>query len=216
MVSGIPQGPRLSRRETLGPRREESSAQMAIENPWKTLGSREIYQNPWLRLREDEVIHPNGERGIYGVVETHAATGVCALTPDLEVVLVGQYRYPTESYSWEIVEGGAQPGERPLEAIQRELKEEAGLVARKWGPLAEEIQLSNCISAELGYIYWAEDLMETEACPDDTEILDVKRVPLTKCLQMIESGEITDAVSIMGLLLLERRLRTENREGWGG
>ena len=105
---------------------------MSTENPWKRIESRTVYTNPWLTLREDRVIRPDGKSGIYTVVETRIATGVVALTPDEEIYLIGQYRYPTEEYSWEIVEGGSDPGEDPLDTAKRELREEAGLVAAQW------------------------------------------------------------------------------------
>ncbi|NDC38040.1 MAG: NUDIX hydrolase, partial [Proteobacteria bacterium] len=101
---------------------------MSTDNPWKTLSSKVMYQNPWISVREDQVIRPDGSPGIYGVVETKVATGVVALTPEHKVILVGQYRYPLQQYSWEIVEGGAEHGEDPFVAIQRELEEEVGRV----------------------------------------------------------------------------------------
>lgn len=180
-----------------------------MENPWKTLGSREIYRNPWLSLREDRVIRPDGVEGIYGVIDTRIATGVCALTPDRELYLVGQYRYPTQCYSWEIVEGGSDPGEHYLDAMKRELREEAGLVAARWTPLGHEIHLSNCISSEIGYIYLAEELTEVEAEPEGTEVLEIRKLPFEECVAMIDRGEIVDAVSVLGILLLERHLRTQ-------
>ena len=179
---------------------------MTNSNPWTRTDSRVIYQNPWLTLREDRVINPNGGEGVYSVVETRVATGVVALTRDCEVYLVGQYRYPTEGYSWEIVEGGADPGEAPLAAIQRELQEEAGLAARCWTPLGGEIHLSNCISSEAGYLFLAEELETCEPDPEETEILEVKRVPFRQALAMVDEGLITDAMSIMGLLRAERFL----------
>ena len=98
-------------------------------NPWKRLSTREVFRNAWLTLREDGVIRPDGEEAKYTVVDTRVATATIALTPDNHVYLIGQYRYPTDMYSWELVEGGADEGEDPLEAAQRELEEEAGLIA---------------------------------------------------------------------------------------
>lgn len=174
---------------------------MSTENPWKRLDTRHIYRNPWMSVREDKVIRPDGQEGIYGVVETRIATGVVALTPEREVYLVGQYRYPTDMYSWEIVQGGTDEGEDPLEACQRELQEEAGLIARRWERLGGEVHLSNCISSEIGYVYLAEDLIETEATPDGTEVLQVRKAPLEEALMMAKTGGIVDAVSIIGVFL---------------
>lgn len=177
-------------------------------NPWKRLSSREIYRNPWMALREDRVIRPDGKEGIYGVVETRIATAVVALTPEHHVYLVGQYRYTVDAYSWEVIEGGADPGEAPLEAARRELREEAGLVASKWTRLGPEIHLSNCISSEIGYCYLAEELSETQAEPDGTELLEVRRIPFREALEMAEAGEIKDAMSLIALYRADRCLQT--------
>lgn len=189
----------------------EGNNDMSTENPWKRLDTRTVYTNPWMTVREDRVIRPDGQEGIYGVIQTRIATGVVALTPALEVVLVGQYRYPTDMYSWEIVQGGADHGEDPLSACKRELQEEAGLIAKSWYQLGGEVHLSNCISSERGFIYLAEDLTQTEATPDGTEVLQVRTVPLRVAVQMSTSGEIVDAVSVIGILLAEKWLHSNNR-----
>jgi len=179
---------------------------MSQENPWKTLGSKLIYKNPWITLREDSVIRPDGNPGIYGVVESKIATGVVALTPDNEVYLIGQYRYPTKHYSWEIVEGGSEPGEDPFDTIQRELQEEAGLVAESWIQLGDEYHLSNCFTAEIGMLYLARGLSVVPVNPDPTEVLTVRKVRFSEAIAMVDSGEIKDGVSIVGLLRAERYL----------
>lgn len=169
-------------------------------NPWQTRSSREIYENPWIRVREDAVIRPDGNEGIYSVVEMRGATGVVAIDEDGLVVLVGQYRYPTRRYSWELIQGGADPGEAPLAAIQRELREEGGLAAGRWEQLGGEIQVSNCVTDELGYLYLARDLeVVGEPEPEGTEVLALKRVPLAEAVAQALSGEISDGMSVIGL-----------------
>ncbi len=180
---------------------------MTEKNPWKRLGTRLIYQNAWLSLREDQVIRPDGKPGIYSVVETRIATAIVAIDADKNVYLVGQYRYPTDVYSWELPEGGTDPGEAPLAAAQRELREEAGLIADAWTQLGGEVHLSNCISSEVGYFYLAEDLHATASQPEGTEVLQVRRLPFGECVAMVDSGEIVDAMSIIGILRAERFLR---------
>src|ERR1051325_382654 len=105
------------------------------KNPWRTLSSEEVYENPWIKVREDAVVHPDGEQGIYGVVHfKNVAIGVLPVEDDY-IYLVGQYRYPLEKYSWEIPEGGCPEGEDFLQAAQRELAEETGLRADNWQEL---------------------------------------------------------------------------------
>ena len=183
-------------------------------NPWTTVDSRVVYDNPWMSVREDQVVRPDGRPGIYGVMSAkQVATGVVALTDALEVWLVGQYRYPTEVYSWELIEGGADPARPILEGAQRELREEAGLTAAEWIPLGGEIHLSNSITAERGYLYLARGLERVgDPEPEGTEVLTLDLVPFAEALARVERGEIQDAFSIMGLLLAERWLRA--RGAW--
>ena len=180
---------------------------MSENNPWKTISTRHIYKNAWIQVREDQVLRPDGSPGIYGVLESKVATGVVALTERNEVYLVGQYRYPTKHYSWEIIEGGAEPGEAPLSAVKRELREEAGLEARSWEELGGEIHLSNCFSAEVAHLYIARDLTVVPPQPDVTEILEVRCLPFAEAMKMVDSGEIKDAMSIIGLLRAARVLK---------
>ena len=175
-------------------------------NPWKTLDSRPIYENPWISVREDKVTRPDGMEGIYGVVATRIATGVVALTPDRQVYLVGQHRYPFNQYSWEIIEGGSDPTESALDAARRELREEAGLEAQEWLQLGQEFHLSNCYSSEVGVIFLARHLREVESEPDGTEDLRLTRASFEECISLVDNGFIKDSVSIIGLLRAEKFL----------
>jgi 8-oxo-dGTP pyrophosphatase MutT (NUDIX family) len=177
---------------------------MPESNPWKTLSTKHIYTNPWITVREDQVIRPDGSEGIYGVVDTRIASAVVALTPENEVYLVGQFRYTTDVYSWEVIAGGGEKNEDPLVTAKRELKEEAGITAQTWTTLSENIQMSNCYTSEIGYIYLARDLEISEPEPDDTEELLLKKIPLEDALAQIDSGEITDAFSIIALHRTQR------------
>ena len=179
---------------------------MSSDNPWKTLSSREIYSNPWFSVREDQVIRPDGKPGIYGVVSSRIATGVVALSEKNEIYLVGQFRYPMNAYSWEIIEGGTDDGETPLDCIKRELREEAGLLATEWREIPGEIHLSNCYTSERGFLFIARGLTEVPAEPDGTEVLTVKKLPFNDALAMVERGEINDGMSVIGILRAKRML----------
>ena len=115
---------------------------MSEENPWLTTGTRLVYDNPWIRVREDQVIQPDGKESIYGVVEfKNIAIGVLPIDSEGFVHLVGQFRYPIDRYSWEIPEGGCPEGEDPLAAAKRELLEETGLSASNWEELRPHVSL---------------------------------------------------------------------------
>ncbi|MDX6693738.1 MAG: hypothetical protein QOF02_1341 [Blastocatellia bacterium] len=169
------------------------------KNPWTTLASSEVYDNPWIRVREDKVVRPDGEQGIYGVVHyKNVAIGILAVEDD-HFYLVGQYRYPLDKYSWEIPEGGCPEGEDLLSAAQRELAEETGLRAENW-QLLGEAHLSNSVSDEYAVWFLATSLTQGEHHPEGTEQLNVRRVSSKEVLRMIATGEITDALSLLAIM----------------
>lgn len=175
-----------------------------FDNPWKTLNSRAIYENAWIKVREDSVLRPDGQPGIYGVVSPkNRAIGVVPLHDDGTVTLVGQFRYTLNQYSWEIPEGGCPFDEEPQQAARRELQEETGLLATQLVPLGGELHLTNSISDERGYLFLATGLTQGEDNPEATEQLLLRRVPLHEALQMALNGEINDALTVLGLLLAQ-------------
>ena len=186
----------------------EQEGEGESRGPWRRLSTRPIYSNPWIEVREDQVICPDGNPGIYGVVEFQTwAIGVVPLAANGDTFLVGQYRYTLDIYSWEIPEGGGAKTETPLEAAQRELREEAGIAAARWTYLGEA-HLSNSATDEVGCVFLAEDLTFGEAEPDGTEEIAVRRLPFQEAVQMALSGEISDALAIIGLLRADYYLRT--------
>ncbi|WNJ19830.1 NUDIX hydrolase [Pontibacter sp. G13] len=170
-------------------------------NPWTTLNSFQMYENPWISLTEHQVLNPSGKPGIYGVVHFKGdAVGVVPYD-DGHVWLVGQYRYALNQYSWEIPEGGSPPGESTLDTAWRELKEETGLTAEHYEPLLE-MHLSNSVSDEWGIVYLATGLSMGDAEPEDTEDLKVCRMPLDEVFSKIESGQITDSLTVASIYKL--------------
>jgi len=175
---------------------------MAI-NPWKLLGSKIQYDNPWIRVEEDSVINPSGAQGIYGRVHfKNVAVGIIPIDEEGNTWLVGQYRYPLNDYSWEIPEGGCPSGESELDAAKRELKEETGLTAKKWEKLLR-IHTSNSVSDERGIVFVAKDLTLGKTQFEDTEDLKIKKLPLEEAFQMVLDGKITDSISMAALLKLK-------------
>jgi 8-oxo-dGTP pyrophosphatase MutT (NUDIX family) len=172
---------------------------MDVTNPWKTLESKRIYENPWISIKEDQVIQPDGKPGIYGTVHfKNKAIGVLPIDDQGYTYLVGQYRYPLDEYSWEIPEGGSPIGESALGGAKRELLEETGLRAREWRLLGTA-HLSNSVSDEVALWYLATGLSQGDSCPEGTEKLEPKRVPFKEALNMVKRGLITDALSVLAI-----------------
>ena len=177
-------------------------------NSWKTLSKEDIYENPWIKLEEHQVINPAGGKGIYGKVHfKNTAIGIIPLDAHRNTWLVGQHRYTLNEWSWEIPEGGGPAETNVRDSAMRELKEETGLTAKKWTQILKT-HLSNSVSDEVGFIFLAEDLHEGDTDPEATEAdMIIRKLPFQEALTMVLTGEITDGLSVMGILRVARMLK---------
>lgn len=169
------------------------------KNPWKTLSSEVKYDNQWIRVIENKVINPAGKEGIYGVVHyKNIAIAVIPLDEENNTWIVGQYRYALHRYEWEVPEGGCPEEENPMEAAKRELLEETGLEAESL-ELIMETELSNSVSDEIGYTFIARGLKHIGSDPEETEQLQVRKLPFDEAFQMAMDGRIKDALSVASI-----------------
>lgn len=171
-----------------------------MKNPWKTLSSKIVYQTPFFRVRQDEVIRPNGEKGTYDVLETSGSVFILALDDEQKFPLIGQFRYPTGSYSLELPAGGRDKSSRnPLEDAKRELQEEVGLTAREWHEVGR-CYAFNGLSNEEMVTFIARDLKQTPQTEQEEEgILEVRYVSFSEAFDMMKKGEINDAQCITAI-----------------
>ncbi len=175
-------------------------------NPWQLIRSNPIYSNPWISVKEDQVVKPNGRKGIYGTVHfKNKALGIVPVDGEGYTWLVGQYRYPLDEYSWEIPMGGGPLDVDILSSAKRELKEETGLTAEKWTPLGR-VHTSNSVTDEEGFIFLAEELTEGVTDFEDTEVLSIRKVSLKEALAMVLTNQITDAISMIGIFKVAKQM----------
>ncbi len=178
------------------------------KKPWIKLSSKEVYENAWIKVEEHQVTNPAGKPGIYGkVLFKNKAIGVVPIDHEENIFLVGQHRYPLDQYSWEIPEGGCPIGqEDALDCAKRELLEETGLVAQEWHVLGK-IHTSNSVTNEDGIIFLAQNLTQLQADQEDCEDITVKKIPFKEAINMVMKSQITDSISMVGILMAEKWLQ---------
>lgn len=167
-----------------------------MTNPWKTLSSEVAYKSKWISIRHDEVIRPDGKPGTYDVLERPRSNQIIALNCRGEVCLVGQWRYPTGRYSWELPGGANDEGEDDLSTAKRELHEETGLVSKRWTYVGN-FSLLNGITPALVDVWLAEEAEQTnfnEAAEEG--ICRVITIPVDEVRSMIHRGEIENSAAI--------------------
>ncbi|HYL81735.1 MAG TPA: NUDIX hydrolase [Candidatus Acidoferrum sp.] len=175
--------------------RESSLARL----PWQQITSRRVYANKWMAIREDQVRLPDGRETIYGVVDCGNCVGVLPFVDRDHVLLVGQYRYVAQRFTWEMPTGGVRLGESLESAAQRELTEEAG---RRAGRLTwvSTYHTSKSVMNETAHLYRGDDLSPAEQSADETEFIERRVFPFSQVLDMVRRAEITDSMTVIAVL----------------
>src|SRR5678815_1747107 len=109
---------------------------MQEHNPFKIVGSRIVYENPWIKIHEDQVITPTGKDSVYAFMESDDSVIVAVLNDEHHIYVIRTFRYPVRTWNWELPGGGGAK-EDPATASKRELEEETGIVANSWTKLGE-------------------------------------------------------------------------------
>jgi len=187
-----------------GPRPDDSPL---ADTPWRREQRIERFSNPFFTIYEDQAWNRRADRHFpYGIISfCNRAVGILPLEPDGRVWLVGQHRYATDEFSWELPMGGVPPEMSLLDGAKKELKEETGLEAEDWEPLLQRVHLSNSVTDETGAVFLARGLAEGVMAPEASEELWVITTPLEDAVQATLDGRITDSLTVAGLLALAAR-----------
>ena len=171
----------------------------------KIISSKQVYDCGLFRVTEDEAVDPKTDFKIKRSVVRHIGSAVMmAVDEKKRVLLVRQYRLPAEKKMWELPAGRLDPGEKPLQAAKRELKEETGYKAAKWTKLASYYASPGFVQERMT-IYLAEELTAGEATPMDDEQIEARWFKRKELETMIADGEIEDGKTLIGFLTWRHR-----------
>lgn len=169
-------------------------------NPWTVKSTTRPFENAWFAIDTHDVTHPGGAAGTYSVIRVRRlAVGVLPIDEAGHVHLVGQWRFPLGRYSWEMPEGGGEPGEAGAVCAARELAEETGLTAAELRPILR-MDMSNSLTDERCEIFLATGLVAGEASPEPVEVLKRRVAPFREVLARALDGRIRDAMTVAAAL----------------
>ena len=163
-----------------------------------------LYNGKIFNVALEKVTLPNGVTKDREVIRHPGAAAMVPLLDDGNVVLVKQYRHAVNNYLWEIPAGTLEPDEEPMACAERELVEETGYEATNFDKLTEILPAPGYTDEHI-HIFLATGLTLAEQRLEDDEVLTVRPTPFDKAIEMIKTGEIQDAKTIVGLLLTSMR-----------
>lgn len=179
-------------------------------SPFRTVTSKVVWSCPWYSIRQDEIILPDGDHGIYNVVQHPGAAWVIPVTSDGFIALLYHYRYTVDAWCWEIPAGGIQAGLSLEDTALVELKEEVGGTASAI-EYAGSFYTANGICNEEAHIFIATGVYLGTPNHEPTEIMEVHLKPINEVLRMAHLNEISDGPTALALLLSEGRLLALHR-----
>ncbi len=182
---------------------------MQNRGPWKVLNTKEVYRNPWISVREDEVIHPNGKPGIFGILTLKHGAGVLAIDKKGNAHLIKEQRYALNSTSFEVANGGIDEGENPLDAAKRELLEELGLVSDTWVDLGI-FHPYTCVVECKSYLFLALNVEFEGHKRDDTEVIETFEISFDEAVNMVMDSKITQGESVATILKAKKYIEDNN------
>jgi ADP-ribose pyrophosphatase len=176
--------------------------------PYTILHSKPIYENQWLKLREDRVQRLGGEESVFSVVAMRPGVTVLAMEDDGDVYLVREFKYGIGQETLEAVSGTIESGESPEVAGLRELSEETGLIASEWIDMGVINPFTTIVNSP-NHTFLARRLSRARRAPQAGEKLEAAKMPFDDALRAVLRGEITHAASCV--LILKTKLFLEKK-----
>lgn len=172
---------------------------MQPHGPWQIVSSQTVYRDPWMHVRRDEVIRPDGAPGTYSVVQIKPGVAVLAVEEDGTAHLTDEFHYGIGRQSLEVVSGGIEPGEDAEATARRELREELGFEAVEWRALGTVDPFTSSLVSPT-QLYLARRLRYVGTAPEGTEQIRRVSVPLADAVEMVLDSRITHAPSCVAIL----------------
>ena len=185
---------------------------MRRHGPWQILATREIYRDPWIEVRRDEVIRPDGQPGSHCIVRMKPGVAVLALDDAGQVYLTEEFHYGIGRDALEVVSGGIEPGEEPLATAQRELAEELGIRAAEWTDLGTVDPFTTIVVSPTRLIL-ARTVSFGAADCDGTERIQCRSMPLAAAVEQVLSSGLTHAPSCVLILKAQMLVEREGKIG---
>jgi ADP-ribose pyrophosphatase len=176
---------------------------MMAEKRARIIRSETMFKGRVFSVRRDEIVEPDGLRGIREIVTHRGSVVVMPVFPNGDVLLVRQFRYAAGQSLWELVAGSREPSETPLAGARRELLEETGYTAKRFRLLIDIIPTPGFLTETMA-IFAAEGLTPGPAQPEDDEHIVARRFTQARVLSMIRSGAIRDGKTVAGILFYLR------------
>jgi ADP-ribose pyrophosphatase len=167
--------------------------------PWKIIKSHDIYQDPWLQVRKDDVIRPDGQPGTHGLVTIKPGVSVLAVDDQQNAYLVEEFHYAIGRTNVEVVSGGRDDKEDPLTAAKRELQEELGIAASDWMDLGMVDPFTSLVVSPT-QLFLARGLSMGRPQHEATESIKAHKCTFDEAVSMVLKSEITHGPSCVLIL----------------
>ena len=179
------------------------------KGPFRLLGTREVYKNPWIQVQEDHVIRPDGKRGIFGFTSAHPGVSIVAIDKQGYCCLIKEYGYAIGRATIKLMAGAIDRGETPLQAAKRECLEESCMGGGTWRYLGN-IHYYPTIFKTKEHLYLALGVEKRQAqSEEEKSLIQVIRIPFQKTVHMALTGKIDGAESIAAILKADYYLRSQ-------